>query len=266
VPVVPATDAVTHAGLGVEGRVDGRQLFLGGRRFLERRGHSTPAESEESMDLFLFDGDGTLAQFQLRETLRPDARSAVQMLTGSGIGAEIVTGDAAGPASVVAQRLGIPCHAGLLPADKVRRLESVRSHESVAMVGDGINDAPVLAAADVGIAAGSAADLARQAGNVHLVGNRLDRVPELFEISRRAMGRIRLSLGWAFGYNVIGMGLAAAGLLSPVFAASAMVISSLVVVLLGRGAGHLPGVHDAASGDPSSASVAIDLPTTRRAA
>jgi len=127
----------------------------------------------------------------------------------------------------------------LLPDEKVERLVAARGQGRLAMVGDGLNDAPVLAAADVGVALGSASDLAKRSGNVRLVADRLDRVPLLFALARDARRRIRWNLAFAFGFNTAGIGLAVAGTLTPIFAAVAMVLSSLIVVRISSRAGGL---------------------------
>jgi P-type E1-E2 ATPase len=190
--------------------------------------------------VYLIDEHRVLARFLLVETPRPEAEGAVVALRRMGIEMGVLTGDRSGPADRVGDRLALPVQAELLPEDKLRALVAARQDGlTVGMVGDGINDAPVLAAADVGFAMGSATDLARQAGNVHLISDRLDRVPLAVAIARHGLRRIRLNLAWAFGYNGVGITLAAVGLLSPVFAALAMFLSSLTVVLISRGAGRV---------------------------
>ena len=232
----------TLPGLGLEGRIAGRRIFLGSERLIHSRGIDTEfpssATEEATIAVYLADEERLLARFELAEVLREDAASAVQSLRRMGVEPAVLTGDRAGPARRIGRTLGIPVQSDLLPDDKLRHLESARDGKRlVAMVGDGINDSPVLAAADLGIAMGSAADLAKQAGNVHLIADRVDRVPLTLAIARHAMLRIRLNLTWAFGYNTIGITLAALGWLTPVFAASAMFFSSLIVVGISRGAG-----------------------------
>ncbi|MCE9590827.1 MAG: cation-translocating P-type ATPase [Planctomycetes bacterium] len=233
-------------GLGIEGRVGGRWGRLGSRRLAEEHAPSlsasfpenaeTPGETD-MMEVFLMDDAHVLARFRLNERLRADALRAVRELQAMGIDVAMLTGDQRGPAQRVARSLEIPADSALLPADKLDRLTRARCGAAVAMVGDGINDAPVLAAADVGFAMGSAADLARQAGNIHLISDRVDRVPFALALARHAMRRIRFNLCWAFGYNAVGLTLAACGALTPIFAASAMLVSSLVILLSSRGAG-----------------------------
>jgi heavy metal translocating P-type ATPase len=243
-----ATDAVTVPGLGVEARVDGVLLRLGSHRLVERSGlarapGATTADDETTI-VYLMDESRVLASLHVAEVVRPDAPETIASLRDAGVEVSVLTGDQAGPARRLARDLDLPVEAGLLPADKLDRLRSARAEASgtrpgVGMVGDGINDAPVLAAADVGFAMGSASDLAKQAGNIRLIFDRLDRVPIALAIARSGMRRVKWSLGWAFGYNGIGLTLATMGMLTPIFAASAMFVSSLVVVAISRGAGRI---------------------------
>jgi Cu+-exporting ATPase len=244
--VPAAADAVTLPGLGVEARVEGRLLRLGSGGLVERCGLTVPdgTSDDETTEAYLMDECRVLASVILAEAVRPDAAETVACLREAGLEVSVLTGDRAGPARRLARALDVPVDAGLLPVDKLARLREARARASgrrpgVAMVGDGINDAPVLAAADVGFAMGSASDLAKQAGNVRLIFDRLDRVPLALAISRSCMRRVRWSLGWAFGYNGIGLTLATVGLLTPIFAASAMFVSSLVIVAISRGAGKV---------------------------
>jgi P-type Cu+ transporter len=151
----------------------------------------------------------------------------------------MISGDARASAEGVAQLLGIAeVHAEVLPGEKASLLASLRSLAStdgqrpirVAMVGDGINDAPALAAADVGIAMASGADVAMEAAGITLMRSDPRLVADALDISRRCVAKIRQNLFWAFAYNVAGIGLAAAGLLSPMVAGAAMALSSVSVV------------------------------------
>jgi heavy metal translocating P-type ATPase len=262
-PAGPAT----LPGLGVEATVGGRRYRLGNARMLERFG---PAADEpiarpgddSGFTLFLCDDERVLARFELAETLRDRARESLEELRDLGIEVAVLTGDRSGPAARLAAALGVPFEAGLLPQEKLDRLEAARARGAgrIGMVGDGVNDAPVLAAADVGVALGSAADLARRAGNVSLIGSGLDRVPLLFRIARHAHRRIRVNLGWAFAYNVVGIPLAAAGLLSPVFSAAAMIASSLTIVALSRGAGRVEDRDPAGEASNAAANRLSDRP------
>jgi P-type E1-E2 ATPase len=146
----------------------------------------------------------------------------------------VLTGDSRDRAERAGEALGVPVVAGLLPTDKVKRIEAARTPKrAVVMVGDGLNDAPVLASADVGIALAAGADLARDAADVVLLNegaSTLRALPFLVQLSRRTVRRIRWNLVWAFGYNSAGMLLAAVGFVHPVLAALLMVASSLLVV------------------------------------
>ena len=230
-------------GLGVEGEIDGLSLRLGSRRWAERSGlENEPLVCEApaaASSVFLMGEGSVLARFDLEEELRPGASRAVSDLRRLGIEVRVLSGDRSEPTRRVARELDVAAESELLPDDKVQRLLTARGAGArLAMVGDGINDAPVLAAADVGIALGSASDLAQRSGNVRLLHDRLQGVPELLRIARDVRWRIRANLLWAFGFNSVGVALAASGWLTPVFAAAAMVLSSLTVIGISSGSGR----------------------------
>ena len=142
----------------------------------------------------------------------------------------MLTGDSPGPARRIARELGVPVEAELLPGDKLRRIEE-EGPAGVVFVGDGLNDAAALAAADVGVALECGSPRSLEVADVALLRPGLGSLPELFDLARRAVRLARGNLAWAFAYNGIGLGLAAAGRLQPILAAAAMVASSVTVVL-----------------------------------
>jgi heavy metal translocating P-type ATPase len=169
--------------------------------------------------------------FVFREELRPEATEALALLQQQGLDVAVLTGDGAARAASLGRELRVPVTAGLLPEDKVTALAEARCGLGlVAMVGDGINDAPALAAADVGIALGCGADVSRETAAVCLLGNDLLRLPWAVALARRTVRVIKQNLFWAFLYNTAGIALAATGRLGPVPAALAMTVSSLLVV------------------------------------
>ncbi len=163
---------------------------------------------------------------------RPGARAAIEELHRLGISTTMISGDNAGAAAHVARQLGLDhFEANVLPRDKAKRVEALKKGgKVVAMVGDGINDAPALAAADVGIAMGSGTDIAMHAAGVTLLRSDPRLVADAIAISRATVRKIRQNLFWAFFYNAIGIPLAAFGMLSPIFAGAAMAFSSFSVV------------------------------------
>ena len=163
---------------------------------------------------------------------KPHARAAIDALTRLGIATTMISGDSEGAARHVARLLGLTRYeANVLPREKVRHIEALKQGgRVVAMVGDGINDAPALAAADIGIAMGSGTDIAMHAAGVTLLRSDPRLVATAIGISRATVRKIRQNLFWAFIYNVVGIPLAAFGLLTPVFAGAAMALSSLSVV------------------------------------
>ncbi len=250
---LPAPEAFTaHAGLGVEARVEGRHVRVGRPEWiLGPEPGETPlartlaAWSDAGRTSMCVEIDGTArAAFALADGERPEARAAVDALRAQGLTTVLVTGDNARVAGALARRLALDeVVAGLLPEGKVRAVEEAQAGgRVVAMVGDGINDAPALARADVGIAVGTGSDVSLEAAPVALVGGSLLGVPLALALSRATMRTIRQNLFWAFFYNVALVPLAAGALaavpgvpawlahLHPAAAAASMALSSITVV------------------------------------
>jgi Cu+-exporting ATPase len=172
-----------------------------------------------------------LGLFAFGDTLKEGAAEAVTQLQRQGIDSHLISGDNQGSVKAVASALGIDAvHAEVLPGDKAAIVAELKKNGVVAMVGDGINDAPALASADVGIAMGSGTDVAMHAAGITLMRGDPRLVPAALDISRRTYNKIRQNLFWAFVYNLIGIPLAAAGLLNPMVAGAAMALSSVSVV------------------------------------
>lgn len=152
-----------------------------------------------------------------------------------GLETYLLSGDSHEATQSVAATVGIEAaFAKLLPAGKLEKIRSLRLAGALMMVGDGINDAPSLAAADVGVTLGSATDIAKESADVTIIGDHLEKIPWFIHFSRRVLSTIRWNLVWAFGYNAVGIAFAVAGLLEPILAAIAMVLSSLFIILNSR--------------------------------
>ncbi len=228
-----------YPGLGVSGKLDGQDIVVGSWRLMVQQGldlsEALRCERErlDEMGLTVV-CVGWAGRVQgllgLAETLRPSAPLAVNELQHQGLALQVLTGDSAACAKALSQQLGIDVRSELLPHDKVQAVEMAEAKGPVAMVGDGLNDAPALARAHVGIALGCGADLTREAADVSLLSNDLTQVAWTLALARRAYRTIGWNLMWAFVYNVAGIGFAMAGLLHPVLAAAAMVLSSALVV------------------------------------
>jgi Cu2+-exporting ATPase len=231
-------DARAVPGQGVEGRVAGRPLRIGRRQFALGLGHPVPGQDLVQADpatsgqsVYLGDESGLLARFDVAERVRPDAIEAVTGLREAGIRVTIASGDEPGAVQEAARRLGIAdWHSALQPADKLTLARNLQSQgRIVGMVGDGINDSPVLAGADVSVAIGSGTSLAQHSADCVLVGNRLGALPAAVVLARRTMRIVRQNLAWAIGYNALTVPFAAAGMLPPWLAALGMSMSSLLV-------------------------------------
>jgi Cu+-exporting ATPase len=239
----------SRTGLGVSGRVGTRRVHVGSAQYLEshRIDLSPVADeiarfaSEGKTSLFVAADGKLLGMLAVADREKPDAAAAVARLEARGLKVAMLTGDREETARAVAARVGIDegsIHAQVLPADKAARVRELQqSGETVAMVGDGVNDAPALAQADVGIAIGAGADVAIEASDITLVGGSLSGVSGAIDLSHATIATIRQNLLFAFLYNVLGIPIAAGvlypllgWLLSPMIASAAMAASSLSVV------------------------------------
>jgi Cu+-exporting ATPase len=255
-----ATAARAVVGRGVEADVDGHTLALGSTRWLDELGIAVPPaiaarahelEAAGNTVSWLMRRDPqaptALALIAFGDTVKPTARAAIERLAQMGIHSVLVTGDNRGSAASVAHALGIDeFHAEVLPDDKARVIRDLKIRHAgiVAMVGDGINDAPALAAADIGIAMATGTDVAMHAAGITLMRGDPALVADAVDISRKTWRKIQQNLFWAFVYNLIGIPLAAFGLLNPMLAGAAMAFSSVSVVtnaLLLRGWRGTPG-------------------------
>jgi Cu+-exporting ATPase len=243
-----ATDFTSEAGYGVEARVGEQLVRIGTSAWLTRAGTDT-SQLEDAAEELAARGrtpsfvavNGTLAGLiAVADRATDEAKLVVRMLKRAGIETAMITGDRERTGRAVASDLGIErVYAEVLPADKARIVEAERARGGiVAMVGDGINDAPALAAANVGIAVGSGTDIAIAAGDIALLRNGVLGLPTALQLARRTLGTIRQNLFWAFIYNLVGIPIAAGALqpftgwlLSPVLASAAMSLSSVSVLL-----------------------------------
>src|SRR5713226_6278144 len=247
VALAPVSEFSSETGGGVKGRVEGREIWVGSARFLESLGVSIEAANERAEELraegqtTLFVAvNGQLAGLVgVADPIRPSTTDALRMLREEGIRVVMVTGDSPTTARAVARKLGIDeVHAEVLPAQKSEIIARFRSEgRVVAMAGDGINDAPALAAADVGIAMGTGTDVAMESADIVLVKGDLRGIARARRLSRATMRNIRQNLFWAFAYNVLGVPVAAGVLypvsgllLSPMIASAAMSFSSVSVI------------------------------------
>ena len=216
---------VNIPGVGVSALVDGRRIAVGRSTNMNESGLTVVEASVDGQ---------VVARFTVSDHIKQTAAAIVAELRALGVRPMIVSGDSVGPVEHVAKQVGIDTsetRSGVLPADKLRIVSELQaSGASVAMVGDGVNDAAALVAADLGIAMGTGTDAAMEAGDLTIVSGDLSVVPQALALSRRTLRIIRANLFWAFAYNVAALPLAVAGLMNPVIAGLAMALSSVFVV------------------------------------
>jgi Cd2+/Zn2+-exporting ATPase/Cu+-exporting ATPase len=227
-------------GLGVEAQVDGRRVTVGSSRLLGER--ATPSiardiarelEAQGKTLLYLVLDDEAAGVLAAADTLRGEVPAALDALRALGVSRiELLTGDNERAAASLAEKLGVSYRAELLPEDKIAAVQAYQAQgHTVVMVGDGVNDAPALAQADVGVAMGAAGtDVAIEAAHVALMRDDWTLVPELFHIARRTMRVVKMNLGFTAAYNVVGLTLAAFGILPPILAAAAQSLPDLLIL------------------------------------
>ncbi|GIZ97107.1 cation-transporting P-type ATPase A [Tsukamurella sp. TY48] len=233
---LPAVDDFRAVpGLGATGVVDGRAVRVGNPRFVAPGGlaAAVDAAAQAGRTVAVVEVDGAVAAvLEVADTVKPDAAAAIARLHEAGITTVLLTGDNAAAAAKVAASVGIDdVRADVLPDGKVDAVRELQAQgRRVAMVGDGVNDGPALAAADLGLAMGTGTDVAQGAADVVLMREELAAVPDALGLARATLKTIKTNLVWAFGYNVAAIPIAAAGLLNPLISAAAMSFSSFFVV------------------------------------
>ena len=235
-------------GKGVRARVDGRQLYMGGPALVRAQSLDVPPTLREASEraarrgqasIYLAEDRRALAAFAVADVIRPESGDAVRALHDRGVAVVMMTGDANAVAEAVAKELGIDTvFAEVLPEQKASRIEELkRAGKRVAMVGDGVNDAPALVTADVGIAIGAGTDVAVEAGDIVLVRSDPRDVPRIIDLSRASYRKMMQNLWWAAGYNIVAIPLAAGVLepwgfvLSPAVGAVLMSASTIIVAI-----------------------------------
>lgn len=228
-------------GLGVIGKVDDQMIYIGNKKLMKQQGvqierfekDMVALEEKGNTVIMVAQGERFIGYFAVADTVKDTSRQAVTELKERGIDVIMMTGDNEHTARAIASEVGIDhVLAEVLPEHKAREVERLKQKgKKVAMVGDGINDAPALAAADVGIAIGTGTDIAMEAADMTLMRGDLLSISDSIQLSDATIRKIKQNLGWAFGYNVVLIPVAAVGLLNPILAGAAMALSSVSVVV-----------------------------------
>jgi Cu+-exporting ATPase len=240
--LLPLEQFEAQVGEGITARLGGSAVWFGNRslasRFLPQlpelvQGQLAELEAQGKTAMILGRGDQVLGVIAVADTVKPQARQAVDLLRRRGVRVVMLSGDNRTTAKAIAQQVGIEeVIAEVRPADKAGTIKALQqAGQVVAMVGDGVNDAPALATADIGIAIGSGSDVAKEAGDIILIRNDVRLVVSAIGLSRATMRKIRQNLFWAFIYNSFGVPIAALGWLNPMIAGAAMALSSLSVIV-----------------------------------
>ena len=240
IKLLPLESFEAITGRGIEASIDGAKILVGSPRFIAERDIDISPLAEDIARLqnsghtvVLLALDDTLqGALAIGDTVKPSSKEAIETLKNRGLEVALITGDNQGTANAIAREVGIErVLAEVLPADKAGAVQQLQSEGAVvAMVGDGINDAPALATADVGFAIGSGTDIAIEAGDITLVGGDLNSLAAALDLSKATLRTIHQNLFWAFVYNIVLIPVAMLGGLLPMFAAAAMAFSSVFVV------------------------------------
>ncbi len=237
---LPVEDFDSITGFGVKAKVDGVQILIGNEKLMEK--FSIDVESAQNLTKKFFEEGKTVVMTAINgklsaitsvaDQLKPSSKEAISNLKKLDINVIMLTGDGETTAKSISKQLGLENYiAEVLPGDKSKTIKELQKEKSViAMVGDGVNDAPALAQADVGIAMASGTDVAMETADITLMKNSLQDVVKAIKLSHITIRAIKQNLFWAFIYNVVGIPLAAMGLLNPMIAAGAMAFSSVSVV------------------------------------
>jgi Cu2+-exporting ATPase len=233
--VMSASDSKNFPGAGISGRIEDRQWFIGNADFILTHTDIDlpPTDNEHGTRVLLADAHQLHAQFLLHDTLRPEAPAVIKALQDAGKQVLLMSGDNQAAVQQLANEAGIAdLHADMTPADKLQQVQALQQQGAVVvMVGDGINDAPVLAAADISIVMRDAAHLSKASADMVLISNNLEALTNGILLARKTLGIIKQNLSWAVGYNLVALPAAALGFVAPWMAAIGMSSSSLLVVL-----------------------------------